>query len=90
MLSLLVVKNTQNRTLMRLRPPWIVPASQRYLVGCLCEQCHNVTLHLRYKHHLMNVYVSISLLKKVGSQNLSLYDWNLIYAAVSGPSRVVP
>ena len=35
---------------MRLRPPWILPASQRYLVGCLCELCHNVSLHLRYSH----------------------------------------
>ena len=52
-----------NRSLMRLRPPWIVPASQRYLVGCLCELCHNVSLHLRYSHSSLLVsFFSVSLL----------------------------
>ena len=52
-----------NRSLMRLRPPWIVPASQRYLVGCLCELCHNVSLHLRYSHSSLLVSLfSVSLL----------------------------
>jgi len=35
------------RSLLKLRPPWILTSSRRCLVGCLCELCHNITLHLR-------------------------------------------
>ena len=39
------------RSLIALRPKWILLSSQRTLVGCLCHHCHNITLILRFFSH---------------------------------------
>ena len=35
------------RSLLSLRPPWVLLPSSRYIIGCLCELCQNVSLLLR-------------------------------------------
>ena len=37
------------QSLLDLRPSWVLLASSRYLLGCLCEKCHNLTLLVRYE-----------------------------------------
>ena len=36
------------RSLMSVRPPWILLPSNRYALGCLCDICQNISLLLRY------------------------------------------
>ena len=34
-------------SLLGLRPVWVLLPSARYLLGCLCEQCQNLSLKVR-------------------------------------------
>ena len=36
------------RSLMSLRPNWVLLPSTRYMISCLCEKCHNLTLEIRF------------------------------------------
>ena len=41
------------RSLLSLRPPWVLLPKSRYILGCLCEICQNVSLILRAIHNLI-------------------------------------
>ena len=49
------------RSLLNLRPCWILLASARYLIGCLCEKCHNTSLRVRFLFfiHIICFYLQI-------------------------------
>ena len=42
------------RSLMAVRPPWILLPNKRYMLGCLCAICQNVILLLRFANMIFS------------------------------------
>ena len=46
------------RSLLRLRPSWVLLPSARLMLGCLCELCHNLDLQIRYGWQLQRKFIN--------------------------------
>ena len=61
------------RSLIALRPKWILLPAQRYLIGCLCHLCHNVSLILRYIFPPLQItLLNISLIRGINQFVISM------------------
>ena len=62
------------RSLLSLRPDWVLLPSSRYMVSCLCEKCQNLTLAIRALKNFLDKAKNGSATQKLFAMNFPIFS----------------